>query len=222
MCGALIMSVRAIPKNYRNLTGLANSQKSDGAFFESTLERDFLSIIEFDTNVESYEVQPISINWVDSENRRRVYTPDTLINYIPGRSPFSSCETLLCEIKYRSDIESNWAEYKPKFKAAIRYARMNGWRFKIFTENEIRTAFMENAKFLLPYLNQKLDDAHEALLLDRLIAMRECTVEGLIKSIFNDKWAQAELIQSLWYLVASRRIATDLNIPLTMSSRIWL
>ena len=61
------MSVRTIPKNYQNLTGLMSSTKADGAFFESTLERDFLTIIEFDTNVQSYDVQPVSIPWIDEK-----------------------------------------------------------------------------------------------------------------------------------------------------------
>ncbi|MBF4343943.1 heteromeric transposase endonuclease subunit TnsA, partial [Vibrio anguillarum] len=41
------MSVRTIPKNYRNLTGLAASTKAEKPFFESTLERDFLTLLEF-------------------------------------------------------------------------------------------------------------------------------------------------------------------------------
>lgn len=216
------MSVRAIPKNYRNLTGLAHSVKTEGAFFESSLERDFLTLIEFDTNVHSYDVQPVCISWTDETGKSREYTPDVLVQYYPQRCAYSSADIILCEIKYRSDIEKNWSELKPKFKAAIRYAKRNGWRFKLFTEDEIRTVLMENARFLQSYLKQPLDDSHEALLLDRLLVMRDCTIEELIKSIFNDKWAQAELIQSLWYLVASRRISTDLNLPLTMSSRIWL
>ncbi|SGZ03969.1 TnsA endonuclease N-terminal domain-containing protein [Moritella viscosa] len=216
------MSVRTVPKNYRNLTGLAHSKKAENAFFESTLERDFLTIIEFDSNVQSYDVQPVRINWIDPQEKPRTYTPDVLIQYQPSSCSFSSSDTILCEVKYRSDIKQNWQELKPKFKAAIKYAKANGWRFKIFTEHEIRTSFMENARFLQPYLNQPLDESHEALLLDKLRSMRECSIESLIKAIFNDKWAQAELIQSIWFLVGSRRIETDLSSPLTMSSRIWL
>ncbi|MBF4318472.1 heteromeric transposase endonuclease subunit TnsA, partial [Vibrio anguillarum] len=48
------------------------------------------------------------------------------------------------------------------------------------------------------------------------------SIEALIKAIFNDRWAQAELVPTLWYLIASGRVCTDLNIPLTMSSNIWL
>jgi len=204
------MSVRTIPKNYRNLTGLAHSKKAEGAYFESTLERDFLTIIEFDTNVRNYDVQPVCINWVDENGKSRKYTPDALVKFLPNSCSFSSSDIILCEIKYRSDIEKDWKELKPKFKAAIRYANENGWRFKLFTEHEIRTTFMENARFLQPYLNQTLNESHETLLFKNLLEMRECSVEALVKAIFNDKWAQAELIQSIWFLIGSRRIAVDL------------
>ncbi|WP_300320763.1 TnsA endonuclease N-terminal domain-containing protein [Idiomarina sp.] len=216
------MSVRTIPKNYQNLTGLMNSTKADGAFFESTLERDFLTIIEFDTNVQSYDVQPVSIFWIDEKGKRRTYTPDVLVEFQAGKCSFSRFDVILCEVKYRSELQRKWADFKPKFKAAIKYAKLKGWRFKLVTEDEIRTPFMENARFLLPYLSESLDESHEALLLEQLISLRECSVDALIKSIFNDKWAQAELIHSLWWLIASRRVSTDLNKPLTMSSRIWI
>ena len=43
------MPVRKIPKNYRNVTGVAAHRKADGpAMFESTLERDFIALLEFD------------------------------------------------------------------------------------------------------------------------------------------------------------------------------
>ena len=216
------MSVRTIPRNYRNLTGLANSQKAKGAFFESSLERDFLTMIEFDSGVESYDVQPVCISWVDANGRERQYTPDVLVNYRHKHSGFPCSDIILCEIKYRSDIQKNWEELKPKFKAAIRYAKEQGWHFKLFTEHEIRTVYMENARFLQPYLREKLDESHEHLILNALLAMRECTVEQLIKSLFHDKWAQAELLPSVWWLIAAKRISLDLNLPITMSSRIWL
>jgi len=216
------MSVRTIPKNYRNLTGLANSQKANDAFFESSLERDFLTMIEFDSCIESYDVQPVCISWVDSNGRKRKYTPDVLLSYISGRSSFSNSNIVLCEIKYRSDIQKNWEGLKPKFKAAIRYAKEQGWRFKLFTENEIRTTYMENARFLQPYLRDALNESHEELIFGALHSMRECSVEQLIKSLFNDKWAQAEILPSLWWLIAAKRVNLDLNLPITMSSRIWI
>jgi hypothetical protein len=218
----LSMPIRTIPKNYRNVTGRLASSKSEDTYFESTLERDLFTILDFDPNVAMYDSQPLLVNWVDSNGKQRSYHPDVLITYHPEHVPYGMKETVLCEVKYRDDIKENWAEYKPKFKASIKYAKKRGWRFKLLTENEIRTNFMENARFLLPYMRNPLCDSHEELLLNQLKSLRQTSVEGLIASLFNDKWSQAELIPSLWYLIGTKRIVTDLNLPLVMSSQIWL
>jgi hypothetical protein len=53
-----------VPKNYRNVTGVAASDKAAGpAQFETTLERDFLAIPAFLPEVEHFEVPlRISVN----------------------------------------------------------------------------------------------------------------------------------------------------------------
>lgn len=218
------MSVRSIPKNYCNLTGVSSSRKAEGAFFESSLERDFQTLLEFDHHVLSYDVQPIVIDWVDSKGKPRKYTPDVLVEYTPNSSPFSSHDIVLVEVKYRSDIQKNWNEYKPKFRAAVRYANEHGWRFKLMTEMEIRTDYMENARFLLSYLHQEgaLVPDFENRLVESLGQRKRCSVSTLISSVFPDKWEQAELLPTLWFLVAIGRVQIDLTLPITMASDVWL
>lgn len=102
------MPVRKIPKNYRNVTGIASRSKATGkAMFESTLERDFLNLLEFESFVASFEVQPVSIVWLDSDNRSRRYTPDVLV-FFKGtpRKP------VLYEVKYRSELKEKWPVLK--------------------------------------------------------------------------------------------------------------
>ncbi len=126
------MSIRKIPKNYRNVTGvLTNPSMLTRHSFESTLERDYFFLLNFDTHVVSYEEQPIAISWQDAVGKERNYTPDVLVNY-------DNTVSKLVEIKYRSELREKWSELKPKFKAAIAYCRQQGWRFKIITEIEVR------------------------------------------------------------------------------------
>jgi len=47
--------------------------------FESSLERDFLLLLDFDPEVVLYEEQPVTINYHDDQGRRRRYTPDVLV-----------------------------------------------------------------------------------------------------------------------------------------------
>jgi len=209
--------IRTIPKNYRNVTGKFSSRKSEGeSAFESTLERDFLALLEFDNGVSRYEVQPLEINYLLGKSKR-TYTPDVLVEYVEsvGLNP------TIYEIKYRSDLRENWAELKPKFKAAIRYAKSTGRRFRIITEVEIRTTRLKNVRFLLSFRKHPSNDGYEALILNRLAEMRESDVATLLISIFRDRWHQAELIPSLWRLVSVGSIGVDLNTELTMASTLW-
>lgn len=65
------MPVRKIPKNYRNVTGVHASDKSIGdAQFESTLERDFITLLEFFPDVDRFEVQPRLIKWLDVSGKQ--------------------------------------------------------------------------------------------------------------------------------------------------------
>ncbi|MBD3842159.1 MAG: hypothetical protein IE909_09785 [Campylobacterales bacterium] len=78
--GEKYMSVRTIPKNYRNVTGIHASVKSEEkAMFESTLERDFITLLEFDNDVVSFDVQPVKIKWFDQNGKSRSYFPDVLV-----------------------------------------------------------------------------------------------------------------------------------------------
>ncbi len=212
------MSVRKIPKNYRNVTGIAASSKSGGAAqFESTLERDYLSLLEFSPEVKNFDPQPVKIEWFDTNGCRRSYTPDVLVefNESANKSPW------LCEIKYRSELREKWAALRPKFKAAIRFANERGWRFKIVTEREVRTPYLANARFLTGYRRLIPDAGDVQDILGYLNKMHEATPRDLIEAIRPDSTGQAQMIGVLWHLIATFQIGADLQKPLTMNSRIW-
>lgn len=214
------MSVRKIPKNYRNVTGLLASGKADTpAQFESTLERDFLTLLEFSPDVSSFDVQPLSLAWND-DGRERRYTPDVLVRF--KKSNGAQRAPLLCEVKYRSELKANWSELRPKLKAGVRHARTQGWRFKLMTETEIRTAYLRNAQFLLPFIRRGSPHADHMDLLDRTLGdLRETDVEGLLQAVCRDEWHRASLLPALWYLVGTFQFGADLQAPLTAKSRIW-
>lgn len=188
---------------------------------ESTLERDLFLVLEFDLNVATYEEQPILIEYRDADNRPRTYTPDVLVTYRKDVLPAKTMPPILCEVKYRTDLFENWKILKPKFRAARTYARERGWRFRILTEQEIRTTLLENARFLIRY--QKLDMNWEQcqLLIETLRELREATPEGLLLACRADKWERAALMPMLWHLISIRMIGVDLSDKLTMCSNIW-
>lgn len=217
------MPVRQIPKNYRSLTGMvANTRTQSLSAFESSLERDFLLLLDFDPAVEYYKEQPVTIRYRDSDGVMRRYTPDVLVRYRAGQSAEPSRATLLGEIKYRDDLRQHWIEYKPKFKAAKRFARAHGWMFRLITERDIRTPYLTNARFLRPYRMLPTDQALCQQLLSCLTAQAVMTPKQLMAALFIDRRQQARALPMLWQLVAVRRIAANLSQPLTMNSHLWV
>ncbi len=142
------MAVRKIGVSDRSVTG---RHGFSGQQYESTLERDFLDLIEFDCNVDRYETQPLTIIYVDGDGRVHGYTPDVFVQYRRDIVPARDMPHLLVEIKYREDYRGQFRELKQRLRAARLYARERGWRFAVLTEREIRTPYLRNARFLRPY-----------------------------------------------------------------------
>lgn len=216
------MPVRKIPMNHRSVTGLhAGNPGEPATAFESTLERDLFTLLAFDLNVERYEEQPVRINYTGEDGKAHTYTPDALVTYRNDIIPAMWMKPLLIEVKYRQELRDCWRELLPKFRAAYRYARKRGWHFKILTEVEIRTPFLENAKFLLRYRREATSFDNDRQILSAMFELREATPEAVLAYLRKTPMAQAELLPNLWRLIALHEVGTDLTLPVTMRSRIW-
>lgn len=215
------MTTRTIPKNYRNLTGKVASYKNDrSTAFESTLERDFYYLLEFDIHVLRFREQPCLISY-SHNNKELSYTPDVLVNYRNDISHSGNYGRILYEIKYREDLFKDWELLKPKFKAARKVAKDNGWKFKIITEKEIRTPLLSNAKFLLEYKSLNSSHHYAPVLLNMLYELQETTPQGLLEATYKCQWEQAKALAILWQLILERRVGIDLHTPINMLSPIW-
>jgi hypothetical protein len=216
------MPVRKIPMSRSAVTGSLPSPKNGSvAAFESSLERDFLIVLEFDLNVSRFEVQPVRIEYPGPDEKPRTYVPDALVFYRTDIVPARWMKPWLCEIKPWRILGRKAAEFEPKFRAARAYAAERGWEFRVLTEREIRRPYLDNAKFLLPYRKMAVPDEHATVLLEAVHQLRETDPDGLLAAVRWDRWSRAEIIPALWRLVANRRIGADLTLPITMRSRIW-
>ena len=216
------MPVRIIKPNYRNITAaVASSKMKRSLMAESSLERDFLITLDFDLNVKYFEEQPLTLKFEDKDGDARSYTPDCYVEYRKDISPADKMKPLLCEVKYRSDLFADWHLLKPKFKAARAFARQQGWEFRIFTEVEIRRPYLENAKFLRPFRKYETNWEHYKILTGLLNDLRVASPSQILLAYSEDRWKQAEILSSLWNLIAQRIIRTDLKEPLTMESELW-
>ena len=210
------MPARKIPLNYRNITGYVHSNKSDAyTHFESSLERDALLMCEFDPNIKSFKTQPRRFNYIH-HGKNRHYTPDILIEYQDNRK-------LYVEVKYRDDLKKDWEKLKPKFKAAIKELKgETGTRFKILTENEIRTTFLKNITFLLPYKNRPFEEYQLETIRKILQRGQPMTITDLLSLCSTNDMEQAEFLNTLWYAVSNQIVLTELSAPLSITHLIWL
>lgn len=206
--------VRKIGLNSRSVTGVV---PGFGAY-ESSLERDLMELLRFDTNVQEFIPQPLTIEYEDKEQRISSYTPDGLIYF--NNKPFVSAP-ILFEVKYRSDFKREWRVLMPKFRAAKAFCLSKGWRFEVFTEREIRTPYLGNVKFLWDYRERKPDSGMSSHILQILADLDLTDPEMLLCALCSDPSNRAQMIPNIWHLISVGDIGCDLDRPLTMHSRIW-
>jgi len=212
------MPARKIPLNYRNITGYVQSDKSgDYTHFESGLERDALILAEYDQNVLSFKTQPKKFTY-KLDGRNRSYTPDIFIAYKGGSN-------LFVEVKYRADLKKDWSTLKPKFKALINDLQSEEYentRFKIWTEVEIRTVYLKNVTFLLPYKKRPVEEYQVKAILKFLSRMDAMIINELLPLCSTNLITQAEFINSLWYCISNDLVKVDLFRKMTMDSVVWV
>jgi hypothetical protein len=96
---------------------------------DGPLEYDYIHLLEADSEVKSYEGQPLRIRYrLKGERRLRFYTPDFLVR--------RGDRLQIVEVKLRKDMEKE--EYRRLFRIAERACREEGYEFVIVTEETIR------------------------------------------------------------------------------------
>ena len=206
---------RKIDVSNVSLTGAITSVKNNTIIeFESSLERDFIFLLEYNTKVKKYFEQPIIINFY-FEDKLKSYVPDFFVEFENG-------EKQLIEIKYKKDLKD--ALNLKKFEEAKAFCKQNNIDFKVLTEEDIRTDLLFNAKFLLYYSNPqlKINRVDIEILFKRLKVNERLIISDLINDCARRYERQAELIHVLWYMLARNFIYYDKNRKLTMNSLVWI
>lgn len=210
------MAVRKIKANNRSVTGEFFSDKMEEIVkFESNLEKDFYLWCEFNPCVEEYIFQPLSIVYQNQHDKRAIYTPDVLVKYSDSRS------TSLIEIKYSQDLKENFEEYRPKFKAAIRYCREQDWKFEVITE-KIRTPYLNNIKFLLNFMGGNINDEFREQILKTMGEMKSFTPKTFLDQFAKTEYIKGVALRYFWTLALKREIICDLTVPLSMNTLFYL
>ncbi len=192
--------------------------------YESTLERDFLVRTSFSRRVLDIIPQPVRIEYQARSGRVFPYTPDYLVHYrIDKDAPWGTGRPpRLVEVKPREEIRAKWPDMKPKFRAALHYARERGWEFTICDESRIRDQVLANIMFLQRYKRMEFPMEETVWILGNLRDMGQAPFDYLVSRHFFGWNDRAVGISHLWHLLATGQVECDMSQPLNNQTIFWV
>lgn len=152
-----------------------------GIWYESLTERDYMYLLEIDSDVLSYSSQPLKIIYT-LDNRQRHYTPDFLVERHRQKQ--------IIEIKPARQLNSE--KNTKLFQCIDPIIQEKGWEFLVITDEMIRQgSLLNNIKLLYRYalvpLNlQILMTAHQYFLNKPPIALKTAEEDLKSKGIFRE------------------------------------
>lgn len=222
------MPARRVRPSHTSFTGqYAMKRLGVSVEFESLIERDFVTLMDFDRDVVAVDAQPLTVDWKDEKGKAHRYIPDFLVNFRDPDDLFvpwnvTKLRPWLVEVKSKEMLQKRWSEYQPKFRAAAKFAAEREIRFRVFHEGRIQNTLLHNAQWLLRFMHLPADWARRKALLETLACADQLTANELIAAICQDPINQRMLLPELWRLIAWREIAVDLASPVTMNSPLWI
>lgn len=213
------MPTRKIPLKHKSLSGVIPSNKAHRLVaFESALERDYALLQEFSPEVAWFEGQPVTLQYAHPSGSLKPYTPDFLVRYHDLERP-----STLAEIKYKSQLITDAKELAPKFEAARHYAADNGYVFEVYSEVAIRTQYLKNAKFLLPFRFDPPPDDLARIAIGLVTVHQPIPISTLLAKLSVAAGQDpAMVLPCIWYLCAIFIFHVDLSKPLTMHTPVSL
>lgn len=218
-----VRQVREIGPTRRSVSGVYAFRGERSISFESTLERDFLVRTEFSRAVLDVTPQPVTIRYRAANGREFHYTPDFLVQYRSDNHSFGEGpRPMLIEVKPREQLREKWPLLRLKFRAALRYAREQGWDFRIHDESRIRDQTLANIVFLRRYRNMQFAAEDVRAVLDNLRAMGQAPFHYLLARHFAGTTDRAVGISLLWHLLAKGLADCDMTRPLENHTVLWV
>lgn len=214
--------VRQISPTHRSVSGIYAFKGESSIAYESTLERDFLIRTEYFLDVLDVIPQPTAIPFKAKNGRQYTYTPDFLVYYRLGSYGYENYpKPMLVEVKPASEWTMHWRRWLPKWKAAYRHAKEQGWLFHIYDESRIRDQTFKNIKFLERYKRLHFPKEELRAVLESVYNMGAATMDHLLAKHFMGMY-RAEGIALIWHLLATRQLDCEIHLPLRDSTVLWI
>lgn len=181
--------------------------------FESLLERDYIYFMEFDSDVISYQEQPITIPF-KIPGKTCHYTPDFLV--------LRKNKIQLIEIKPKSKLEKllNDELTIKRYEAATLYCKSNNYdEFKIITDEEIRSGYiLENIKTLFHYSRSHVPAVDKMKIRNELMLNGPQQIYDILQKICESAEYHSKYYSYIFSLLYHKEIITDLRRPINKAS----
>lgn len=189
-----------------------SGEDDHAAFFESSLERDLYELLRYRRTVtgevDRFEEQPLTLEYLDEHGKLRRYTPDTLVVFRdPDRAPE------LVEVKYWAQLLKNRRKMARAYRAARQLCVERGWVFRVMTEYTIRTPLLKHARFFPGYQDRQHDPRLLGLVLNAMQDTPSTTVRQLLDRLTSKNASRADLLSVIWTLVARRFLLIEDHLP---------
>ena len=208
------MAVRRVTHHGGNVIGRFPSLKMQRMVsFESTIERDYAYVLDFEPEVTSFSEQPLTIEYPDADRVRR-YTPDFEVVRTDQRHWLVECKPQ--QLLHTDDNQR-------KFAAAQAWCAERGWQFEVVTDTQLRAGYrLQNIQFLTYHARFTFSAKTKSQVQTILAAHPAEMTVGEVA----DYLADSDLAQSLaliWHMAFHHEVLLPLDgAPLSAQSAIRL
>ena len=150
------MPVRKIPRYgaQKNIGKFSSVKTGRVAWYESLTERDYMYLLDFDSDVSYWHEQPLQIRFTHGGRTHR-YTPDIEVHRTTGKKQ-------IVEVKPKHQVESG--KWDLLFRTATSLCEQEGYEYIVVTDEVIRKQpKLENVKRLWKYARTPVYSQHQIL-----------------------------------------------------------
>jgi TnsA endonuclease N terminal len=209
------MAVRRVRSIGSNIIGSFPSlkMKNRRIAFESTIERDLLFFLEYDSTVTCYYEQPFTIEATLASGKLATYTPDFQVIRTNGKE--------LVECKPEALLKAPHTQHQTEL--GEQWAKENGHTFTLMTDLALRSGHrLGNLKLLWRYSRLPVSPSLEADCIDHIKRhLPSITLVDLVNTRVLAAHS-SNLLPVLYHLLWKGLLLTDLTQPLNDGSLLWL
>lgn len=187
-------------KGTKKCIGQFSSLKAKrNVWYESTIERDYIYLLEFDWDVIRYKEQPFRIIYV-YEGKSRTYVPDF---FVQRRSKFQVVEN-------KPEEKANTPANKFRYRLLKSIFREQGYEFIVATDLQIRIQpLLENVKIFWRYARARTHPLHQVRCQEYLSKHHEACIQELVDALSP----HGVTLQVVYALLHWGALSMDLRLP---------